>query len=73
MSTMLLSDASASLSSTKSLIIPECFIAFFCNIHPLQGSIRLKLKLFETGYRFPDFANVAHTLIKSLSDSNVLL
>ncbi len=69
---MLLSDASESLSSIKSLIIPDCIKSSSVTTAFFQESIRLKLKLFDTGDRLPDFANVAHALIKSLSDSSAL-
>ncbi len=66
---MLFSDASESLSSIKSLIIADCINPSSVTTALFQESIRLKLKLFETGDRLPDIANIAHALIKSLSDS----
>lgn len=72
MSTILLADASESISSIKSVIIPGCIKSYSVTTALFPESIRLKLKLFDTGDRLPDFANVAHTLIKSLSDSFAL-
>ncbi len=70
---MLLSDASESLSSIKSLITPDCIKSSSVTTALFQESIQLKLKLFDTGDRLPDFANVApYALIKSLSDSSAL-
>ncbi len=63
---MLLSDASESLSSIKSLIIPDCIKSSSVTTARFQENIWLKLKLFDTGDRLPGFANVAHALIKSL-------
>ncbi len=63
--TLLLSDASESLTSTKSLINPEWINSSVIPALP-QETTRLKLNMFHTSDRLPDFANVAYTLIKSL-------
>ncbi len=56
---MLLSAAFESLGSTKSLITRDS-IKSSSVISMFLKSMRLKLKLFETGERIPNFANVAH-------------
>ncbi len=61
---MLFSDASESLSSIKSLIIGDCIKSSSLITALFQESTPPNLKLFESGDRLPDFANIAHALIR---------
>ncbi len=67
MSAKLLSGIAESLTSVKSLIIHELTDCSSSLKSVLFHIIQLTLKLFDTGDRLPDFANIAHPLVRSLS------